>query len=266
MNKIFLFSPTGRVGSRLFKGLVQQGYEVFYKTRKENTLVESVKVDLCIYTAGITADRHERTAKYLVDNAQTALEIVKLCAKHSIDKIIYLSSDEIYGELVTDNLNISSDKVNLNVYAMTKLISERLIIESGMQYNILRLPGIVGAEAADTFLERTINKMLVGDEIDCYFVNRDFNNVVHLDDLLAFIIKLTLIEWDSSHILHLGQQKAVKLLDVLEYIKNKTKSHSPVCQQHNGKRYFLLPTSKAEKLGYKSRGIYKIIDELIDAR
>lgn len=260
--KVLLFSPTGNVGSRMFEKLHNVGHEVFIKTRTECTL--DGNADACIYTAGVTAGRSETAAKYIVDNCTAAVEVIKLCREKCIEKIVYLSSDEIYGSLVTDKLEIESEKRNLNIYAMSKLLSEAVVKESGMHYRILRLPGIVGGDIwGDTYLERIIRKAEQGENIEAYNVNKDFNNVVHVDDLCDFIVEHIADDF-GNEIIHVGQEEKKRLGDVINYVIAHTKSSSMIVEKKGGKRYFTLPCAEAVRCGYKSRGVFKIIDEIVE--
>jgi nucleoside-diphosphate-sugar epimerase len=266
MKKILLFSPTGQVGSRLKCKLADLDYEARYLSRDDCTVRENEEIDVCIYTAGVTSARQETTEKYVIDNCYDATKIIKLCKEHNVKKIIYLSSDEIYGQLTTESLNVNSDRINMNVYAMTKYLAEQIVVESGMQYCILRLPGIVNGLCAggNTFLERIVRDIQNGKEVICYNLDKQFNNVVHVDDLCDFIIKL--IEHDCENkVLHLGQPDNVTLREILCYLKKEFNSESEVKEGNSlNKRYFTLPIHDAEQEGYTGRGIFVILDELIN--
>ena len=260
--RVFLFSPTGNVGSRMFEQLKNAGHEVFIKTRNECTL--EGKVDVCIYTAGVTAGRQETAAKYIIDNCTTSVEIVSLCKRNDIGKILYLSSDEVYGDLITNKLEITAEKKNLNAYAMTKMLSEEVVIESGIPYRILRLPGIVGGiTISNTYLVRIIKKARLGEDIEAYNLDNYFNNVVHVDDLCNFVVEH--IEDDfRNEILNLGQIEKVRLCDLISYVIKKTNSSSRIIEKGVGKRYFTLPCAEAIECGYSSRGVYNIIDDIVE--
>lgn len=262
--KIFLFSPFGMVGEKLCDVLLSAGHDVKYMTRNQCTLQPEEEIDVCIYTAGLTSARKAKTARYIQDNCYTATKISTLCQQHKVKKIIYLSSDEVYGELITENLTKDSDRINLNSYAMTKYLSEQVIAESGIPYCILRLPGIVGgSKRGNSFLERTICRMKNDEEVICYNFDKDFNNVVHLDDLCNFILRLIDVEIGNK-IVHLGQTQKEPLSKVLGYLKEKLGSKSEfVIDDNANRRYFSIPTLAAEEIGYHSRGIYHILDELV---
>lgn len=262
---ILLISPTGKVGTFLNERLIHNGYDMKYITRDECSLQDGEPIDVCIYTASVTSHRNEPAQKYVEDNCHTAVKVVEICKKHNVKKIIYLSSDEIYGSLRTEELNSDSGRIDMNVYAMTKYLSEQIIIESGISYNILRLPGIVGGgKLGDSFLERAIVSMESNRDIYCYNLEKSFNNVVHIEDLCDFIIKL--VEKDTeSMILHLGQTECWKMWDILNYIKKELESAADIIAVENSEgRFFTLPTAEAEQLGYSSRGIEHIVDELIE--
>jgi cupin fold WbuC family metalloprotein len=84
--------------------------------------------------------------------------------------------------------------------------------------------------------------------------------------LCDFIIKL--IEVDClNKVLHLGQPDNVTLREILCYLKKEFNSESEIKEGNSfNKRYFTLPIHDAEQEGYTGRGIFVILDELINCQ
>ena len=265
MKKIVLFSPTGYVGSFLKKGLQKEKDIQLYEMTRDNRLTRDyADYDILIYSASITSARHETTDKYVQDNVVTAVDMVEFCKKHHIKRIIYFSSDEVYGELNTQMVTAKAVMVNPNLYAATKYLAEKIIIESGIPSYILRLPGVVGQVWGKNFIYNLMDKIKNNEEVELYNLDRKFNNIVDIDDLVRFIITLCMRQDNGENaIFLLGNVESVKLNDIVLYIKDLYKSTSPI---HNvdtdSKRYFTLDVAKAVKYGYCSKNIKTIIDEL----
>lgn len=192
MLKVILFSPKGYVGSYIKKRLDnEEGIELLEITRESNLDGIEGSYDLLIYSASVTSARNADAGKYIRDNALCAVMMVEFCRKHQVKRIIYLSSDEIYGQLYTDQVTETAVMCSPNIYAATKYLAEKVIMESGICYYILRLPGIVGRRWGNCFLHRLIDAVSRNEKVFVYNADKDFNNVVDIDDLVDFIHDFT---------------------------------------------------------------------------
>lgn len=270
MKKVLLFSPNGYVGRFMKERLTKEKDIRFYEmTRNSNFESEQMDYDILIYSASVTSARNETAGKYIQDNVVAAVSVIDFCKKYHVKKIIYLSSDEIYGALNTDR--VSSDQtvmVDPNIYAVTKYLAERIIIESGIPHFILRMPGIVGRQWGKNFIYSLIDKIKNSSPVDLYNLDKGFNNILDIDDLTEFVITLCQNWTDSnSEILLLGNTENVKLNEIVSHIKELYHSSSVVRNvDAECKRYFTLDVTKAVKYGYHSKKIMSIIDDLYQIR
>ncbi|MCI9531209.1 MAG: NAD(P)-dependent oxidoreductase [Lachnospiraceae bacterium] len=221
--------------------------------------------DILVYAA---AASKASAGKLIQDNVITAITMMEFCRKHHIKRIIYLSSDSIYGELHTDIATEAAVMVNPGFYGMTKYLAERIIMDSGIPYYIIRMPGIVGGIQRDVFLCRLIAKMKEDEGIVLYNMDKVFNNVLHIDDLSKFIMLLCLLENNGNHeVFLLGNTEYVKLREIAYYLKKLTHSRSKIENiDTQDKRYFTLDVSKAVEYGYSSRKMKDILQELCHHR
>lgn len=265
MKRVVLFTPTGYLGGKI-KEFLCGCTDIYLKTisRNENLAKINEMYDTMIYTAALTPYRNPSVVAYIEDNVNTVTRMLQFAREHGIDRIIYISSDEIYGRLVCELCNEFSDIINPSNYAISKYLAEKLIEESGLRYYILRLPGIVGGSNRINFLNNIIDKLSRNKDITCYNLKKRFNNTIYIYDLLDFIYCL-IGKGDSSanEIFLLGLVESIILYDVIDYARQKLNSKSNIYEvPNNGNRYFLLDVSKAVKYGYKSIDIYKMIDIL----
>lgn len=265
VKKIILFSPTGYVGSNIEERVQGKGHIQLHVMSRGSDFGNYGKgYDAFIYSAAVTSARHETAEKYVQDNVVAAVSVVNFCKEHEVNRIIFLSSDEIYGELNTETVSDRAVMVNPNLYATTKYLAEKIIIESGIPYYILRLPGIVGKAWGKGFIYSLISKAKNNEKITLYNMERMFNNIVDIDDLTAFIAHLCDCEVkDKSEIFLLGNTDKVPLKEIVFYIKSICHSDSAIDNvETDQKRYFTLDVSKAVEYGYSSKKIKTIIDEL----
>lgn len=263
--KIILFSPNGYVGSYIKQRLInEKGIQLYEITRKGVIGEEQKAYDILIYTASITSNRCEAASKYVQDNVMSALAMIDFCKKHFVKRIIYLSSDEIYGNLNVDIVTEQAVMVNPNFYAVTKYLAEKIIIESGLSYYILRLPGIVGNIWRKNFICELMDKMKSNKSIELYNAERNFNNILDINDLVNFITLLCKERnVGTNEVLLLGNTECIRLRSLVLYIKELYQSKSVINYiEADDKRCFVLDVSKAIKHGYSSKKIRTIIDEL----
>ncbi len=265
MRKVILFSPNGYIGGFIKERMQEERNIQLYEIVRDSDLEKyEENYDVMVYSAAITSGRRETAEKYVQDNVVAALTMMGFCRKHHVKRVIYLSSDEIYGELNTDVVTEKAVMVNPNLYAATKYLAEKIIMESGMPYYILRLPGVVGKIWGRTFIYNLMDRLRSNERIELYNMDRKFNNIVEIDDLTAFIVALCQgRETEKNEIFLLGNMQTVELWSLVSYMRSLYDSSSIV---HNvkteKKRYFTLDISKAVRYGYSSKGIRTIIDEL----
>lgn len=265
MKKTVLFSPTGYVGSFLKKSMrKEKDVRIVEITR--NSILEDYEgnYDIMIYSASVIKSD---VVGYVCDNVLTVLKMIDFCKRHRIKRIIYLSSDSIYGELNTDEVSEDAIMVNPDFYGITKYLAEKIVMQSGIPYYILRMPGIVGKVWQSTYLYRLIDQLCMNETITVYNSGRQFNNVVDLDDLIHFIMLLCNMNRESSEIFLLGNTEKTELIRIVNYAKNICQSTSEIDFKSTvGKRYFTLDVSKALEYGYVSKSIWNIIEELYELK
>lgn len=263
--KVILFSPNGYVGSNIKERLDNDNdIELTEITRESNLDIIGGSYDILIYSASITSARNADAEQYIKDNALCAVKMVNFCKKHLVKRIIYLSSDEIYGRLWTNQVTELVEMHSPNIYGITKYLAEKVIMESGISYYILRLPGIVGRKWGNNFLYRLIDSISRNETVYVYQADKDFNNIVEVDDLIDFIIKLMYRkDYLNSEVFLLGNSKMITMRNLADYVKHIYNSRSEIVYAiERGNRYFTLNIQKALKYGYHSKDIKKIIEEL----
>ena len=261
MNKVVLFSPNGYVGGYIKEKIQSEKNIQLYEITRGSKWEECKEnYDTMIYSAAV---RYATAEKYIQDNVVSAISVVNFCRENNIKRIIYLSSDEIYGELNTNVVNEKAIMINPGLYGTTKYLAEKIIMDSGIPYYILRMPGIVGRTWGKTFLYRLMDSIKNNESIELYNWNGQFNNVVDIDDLTRFIVLLINCVREESEIFLLGNTEQIELKELVSYIKEMYHSVSQISNvDTKSKRYFTLDVRKAVEYGYLSKNIKTIINEL----
>ncbi len=262
MKKVMLFSPTGYIGSYIKDRLIKEKNIQLYEMTRDSDMSQYIGLyDILIYSASVS---NADVEKYIQDNVVTAVLMVGFCREHGIKRIIYLSSDSIYGEINIDEVSEKAVMINPDMYGTTKYLAEKIIIASGIPYYILRLPGVVGGIWRKNFISNLMERIRYNEHIYLYNVDREFNNILYIDDLTKFILLLcNYADENQGEIFLLGNTEKIELMQIVAYLKelyNSTSSVSSIDTEQ--KRYFTLDVTKAVKYGYTAKSIKEILDSL----
>ena len=262
VKKVILFSPHGYVGGFLKERLLREPNIQMYGMGRGSAYDKyDGDYDILLYTAAVSNGSAD---KYVQDNVVTAVAMMDFCRKHQVKRVIYLSSDSIYGDLHTDKATEEAVMVTPSLYGTTKYLAEKIVMESGLPYYIIRMPGIVGGRRRGGFLCHLIEKMKENENIVLYNMDKEFNNVLHIDDLSEFILHLCVSgENGKNEIFLLGNTEKIRLREIVCCLKELTHSESQIENiDTDKKRCFTLDVSKAVGYGYSSRRIRDILQEL----
>ena len=102
--------------------------------------------------------------------------IINCCVKYGIEKLVYFSSDEIYGQLINENDPPWTEEAPLNPrnpYAATKAAGELLIKAAhqthGLTYNITRSSNCYGPrQLPEKLIPKAIKHIMEGKKIPIY--------------------------------------------------------------------------------------------------
>ena len=178
--RVLICGGAGYIGSHSVQLLKKQGHTVvvvddlstghihashfadqFYQTNiLDLALLEKVfienKFDAVFHFAAKLSvpESFEIPYEYIATNVTGTSNLLRLCAKYSVEKFIFSSTAAVYGEPSCSNLKeqvVESDICKpINHYGLTKKIAEELIhqhslVYSGFKYKILRYFNVSGA-------------------------------------------------------------------------------------------------------------------------
>jgi len=110
---------------------------------KLNCVIASTKPNIIIHTAAMSKPNECETNRELCisQNVSTVENLIKICKKNNI-KLIFTSSDFVFGD--GNNHRENDECYPLNFYGESKLKAEKIIINSGIEYCIVRPVFIYG--------------------------------------------------------------------------------------------------------------------------
>lgn len=256
---------SGFIGSTIMEYLVNKGHEVYGCGRKNISATNNkyivcdlsertpdIAVDLIIHVAGGCLSNSVTFDDFFDNNVIVTRNIVKYAKLFSVKKIIYVGTVKSFGK-VDEVLSENSPHNNPDLYGLTKYMAEQMIINSGIPYCILSLPGVVGKNCTDIWIMKTA-KALYNDENLIYYNGKGmFNNIVDVQDICSFIEKSLINSNKQSETYLLGSTEMMTVEDVVCYIKEQLSSNSQVCCKEQNGNSFYLDVSRAVAAGFQSR-------------
>jgi UDP-glucose 4-epimerase len=297
--RILLTGSSGTIGTRLFEQLLDLDYDVVGLDREKNEWNKSLNkrtvridllqqsdltklpkdIDLIIHLAA-NARVYElvKNPGLALENMVTTFNVLDFARKSKINKIIFSSSREVYGNSIDENL-VVEDNLEIkrceNPYSASKISGEAMIHAYGKTFGIdfviIRLSNVYGMyDDTDRVIPLWVKQALKNENIVIYGANKvlDFTYIDDaVDGVMETIERFDHIKAETFNIASHGKGKD------LTYVANKIKemlgSTSKIIISGNrpGEVWkFQADISKAEKLlDYEPKvsleeGLLKTID------
>jgi nucleoside-diphosphate-sugar epimerase len=278
--KVLVTGAGGFIGQNVSRFLTDCGIEVigvYHNTRPEfipnrifscdlsrekiDKYVNDEKIDAVIHFAGQLKGSHIRD--YLDNMVKTTVNLIDYAEEANITQFIYISSISVYGETFSD-VNESSDRINLDDYGTTKYLCERLMEDAQIEKRtVIRLPRTLGkgCDLSYPWIPKVAGQMLRNEDIYYTNPNLQYNNMLYVDDLSQFLLKLLQESPKGFNRFVLGANGKLKIIDILELLKKELSSTSRLIEkQASGRnKCYAIDTAYAEKAGFQSRPIATII-------
>lgn len=203
--RVLVTGAAGFVGGHVAAHLASLGHEVVGTTRSPETLrgfaVWNVNLasrhnvnmwpdpfDVIVHCAATHPVSGASLEKTIADNVPAMLTLLDMARHWKIKAFVLLSSISVHGEISEPVLSERTPRTNPDAYGSTKYLCECALMEQPFASLSLRLPGIIGLDAHKrNWLPGVAAKLLAGDTINAYGLDRFFNNVVHVHDVAIFI-------------------------------------------------------------------------------
>lgn len=276
MKNILVTGGAGYIGSHAAAELLDSGYSVVVIDSLENGFMKLVdkrakfyhgnvqdsnmmdkiftenKIDAVMHFAGYikVPESVVEPNKYYINNTYTVMCLLESMRKNNIKNIVFSSTAAVYGDVKEpEPVDENHSKDPINPYGMSKLMSERIIMDCaeayGLNYSIFRYFNVGGAhEKHDigqmgegiTALIPLILKAAKGTIPKLSIYGNDFDtkdgtgvrDYIHVVDLVrAHILSLKKLDENVSGIYNLGNGSGFTVLEMLNAAREVTKIDIP---------------------------------------
>ncbi len=273
MNKrILITGAAGFIGSYLM-GCLKERYDVIGTVRtREKAAARNLRVcdwsegtcavpdvDIVIHAAALTPGRDKSFRDFFDQNVMMARNVVSFARENRVKKIIFFASVSSYGK-VDRILSEVSPHNAMDDYGLTKYVAEKLVEASGIPYEILILPGVVGPGCRPVWLVNVAKKLSRNETVTCFNLEGLFNNVADVRDIAVFVESLVEKADGKSGRFLLGAEDRMTVGEVVGYMKGKLRSSSEIRESTQNSNGFFLDTSHAAASGFCSRPLKEILD------
>lgn len=159
-----------------------------------DTIFKFEQPDIVIHGAAETRDE----SSFMTSNVAGTQNIINACIKHKVERLMYISTDKVYGQLTheddmhweeTDPLKPRSS------YAASKAAGELLVQAAheshGLMYNIIRTPNNYGPrQSMDKLIPKTIKSILNNEPVTIYGGGQQIRSWVHVNDNCSAIMHI----------------------------------------------------------------------------
>ena len=198
-----------------------------------NNIVKKKKINYVINLAAQAGVRFSlnQPQRYIDSNITGFLNILEICKKNQITKLVYASSSSVYGNNNEYPLSLSS-KIDspASLYAVTKITNELMASTYKRLYDInsigIRFFTVYGPWGRpDMAYYKFTDAAYKGTKIQVFNYGESFRDFTYIDDAitgLESIINRLISSEDSLEIFNIGSNKPIKLLNFIKLIEKVT--------------------------------------------
>jgi nucleoside-diphosphate-sugar epimerase len=240
----FITGQKGEVGSIIKRSLTGLNFKII---DSESQIVDDDNLRI-IHTAA--KHRNDATSKLIKSNISYMYSIVEISKKQKTTDFIFCSSVSVYSEKLFGVIEETNEMYSFDLYALTKLLGERILANEKINTVILRLPAVLETKNNNNFMSRILNALSVDETINIRNGESLFNGFVDPEDIASFCSEISIIK-HKSEIYNFATHPTLTLISIINILKEITKSKSIINNHKENSPTKIYSIDKLIKTGFK---------------
>jgi dTDP-glucose 4,6-dehydratase len=200
---------------------------------------------------------------FVTSNVLGTQVIINACIKHKVEKLIYISTDEVYGQLTGEHDPAWTEESPLNPrnpYSATKASGELMVKAAhhthGLIYNITRSSNCYGPrQLPEKLIPKAIKCILDGEKIPIYGKGQQIRDWTYVGDNCAGLLTI-LANGAPNETYNISANQEFTNIETIQSLCNAMgKGHSLISfieDPRGGHDFrYSISTEKLQKLGWK---------------
>jgi UDP-glucose 4-epimerase len=255
MKKALITGGAGFIGSHLSDELIKKGYEVIIFDNEATGFKENInskakfikgdvrnqdslekvfkkyKIDVVFHLAAQVSNikSFENPEEDLNVNVGGTLNILKMCVKYKIARLLYASSMAVYGQPEKMPITEETSCVPLSYYGIGKYAAERYVINTAkrsdlgfdFQVTAFRMFNVYGERQSldnpyQGVVSVFISNLLRNEPITLYGTGEHSRDFIHVDDIISGWIKAVDNKKSFGQVINLGIGKEISINQLID--------------------------------------------------
>lgn len=272
----YQFISVDRVNTNAINSMYWNKYQTFHVADIRDQHVMDVifrfeKPDIVIHGAAETFvdNSLSNPSSFVSSNVDGTQNIINSCVKYDVERLIYISTDEVYGHLEDESQPSWKEDSPLNPrnpYSATKAAGELLVkaahLSHGLIYNIVRSSNNYGPrQSTEKLIPKAIKCILEDKNIPVYGQGAQIRDWTHVFDNCSAILTI-LSKGAPNEIYNVSANQELPNVDVVQKICNTIgKGHNLItCIEDPRKSHdfrYSMDSSKIRQLGWAPSLVFK---------
>lgn len=207
---------------------------------------------------------------FVTSNVLGTQVIINACVKHQVKKLIYISTDEVYGQLTSESDPPWTEEAPLNPrnpYAASKAAGELMVKAAhhthGLIYNITRSSNNYGPrQTSEKLIPKAIKCIMGKQNIPIYGQGLQVRDWTHVADNCSAILAI-LAEGKPNEVYNISANQEFPNIEVIQKICNAMEAGHDLITYVTDPRggghdfRYSVDSSKIKELGWKSNVKFK---------
>jgi nucleoside-diphosphate-sugar epimerase len=219
--------------------------------------------DAVVHTAATSPAPGVDTLRMVHDNVLGTRALIEAALRWGTRAFVLYSSLSIYGTVTTAVVDEATPVVDPDAYGATKLLGELMLKDTvdRLPGLALRLPGVVGPGAHRNWLSNVAAKLMRGETISAFHLDRPFNNAAHAIDIASLAVRAVERPWTGFDAVVLGARGEVTVREALMRLAAGLGVSAHLAEVPSTKSSFMLSSDRAiSRWGYDPVEIGALID------